>query len=411
MSQLRAAIDGLAHFGFVSSFAVLLVALLWQTSSRATLITTTLVGALCYWTVYKLTPTFAIRLKLKGLSGTDINKQPKSVSKALREADSEAVAKAKASLPQIPEALGVVPGFLYLIGGVICYLGISHNESSALQYISGLLCVTFITFLGFVDDVLDLRWRYKVVLPLFASIPLIIIYQGPTNIIFPSFLKPIFPFKFDEVIVFELGVLYNVYMACLIIFCSNAINIYAGLNGLEVGQSIIIGGFICLHNTIEVLTNEANSTAAVHHNLSLTLSVIFLFCTTALFVYNKYPAQVFVGDTFTYFAGVHFAVVGIVGHFAKTLLLFFLPQIINFLISCPQLFGFMPCPRHRVPVLDSKTGKLQPSPNLTVINLALRLFGPLGERELVNLLLGFQFLCGVCALLVRYSALYNVLFL
>ena len=44
-----------------------------------------------------------------------------------------------------------------------------------------------------------------------------------------------------------------------------------------------------------------------------------------------------------------FAVVGIQAHFSKTLLLFFLPQIFNFVLSCPQLFGLVPCPRHRVP--------------------------------------------------------------
>lgn len=46
-----------------------------------------------------------------------------------------------------------------------------------------------------------------------------------------------------------------------------------------------------------------------------------------------------------------FAVVGILGHFSKTLLLFFIPQVINFIFSCPQLFGLVPCPRHRVPRL------------------------------------------------------------
>ena len=58
----------------------------------------------------------------------------------------------------------------------------------------------------------------------------------------------------------------------------------------------------------------------------------------------------FVGDTYCYFAGMTFAVVGILGHFSKTLLLFFLPQIFNFLYSTPQLFKFVECPRHRLPV-------------------------------------------------------------
>jgi UDP-N-acetylglucosamine--dolichyl-phosphate N-acetylglucosaminephosphotransferase len=57
-----------------------------------------------------------------------------------------------------------------------------------------------------------------------------------------------------------------------------------------------------------------------------------------------------VGDTYCYFAGMTFAVVGILGHFSKTLLLFFIPQILNFLYSTPQLFKLVPCPRHRLPV-------------------------------------------------------------
>ena len=37
------------------------------------------------------------------------------------------------------------------------------------------------------------------------------------------------------------GILYRLYMLLLTTFCSNAINIHAGLNGLEVGQSFVIG--------------------------------------------------------------------------------------------------------------------------------------------------------------------------
>lgn len=55
------------------------------------------------------------------------------------------------------------------------------------------------------------------------------------------------------------------------------------------------------------------------------------------------------GDTFTYFSGMTLAVAGILGHFSETLLLFFIPQIINFVYSVPQLFKWVPCPRHRLP--------------------------------------------------------------
>jgi UDP-N-acetylglucosamine--dolichyl-phosphate N-acetylglucosaminephosphotransferase len=49
----------------------------------------------------------------------------------------------------------------------------------------------------------------------------------------------------------------------------------------------------------------------------------FVTSSAALFKWNKYPSKVFVGDTYCYFAGIVFASAGILGHFTKTLLLFF----------------------------------------------------------------------------------------
>ena len=44
-------------------------------------------------------------------------------------------------------------------------------------------------FLGFADDVLDLRWRHKVLLPTVATLPLLMVYWvngGSTIIILPK---------------------------------------------------------------------------------------------------------------------------------------------------------------------------------------------------------------------------------
>jgi UDP-N-acetylglucosamine--dolichyl-phosphate N-acetylglucosaminephosphotransferase len=59
----------------------------------------------------------------------------------------------------------------------------------------------------------------------------------------------------------------------------------------------------------------------------------FLLCALALLKHNRFPSKVFVGDTFCYAAGMTFAVVGILGHFSKTMMLFFIPQLLNFLLS------------------------------------------------------------------------------
>ncbi len=48
------------------------------------------------------------------------------------------------------------------------------------------------------------------------------------------------------------GILYYVYMSMVAVFCTNAINILAGVNGLEVGQSIVIATSILIFNFIEL---------------------------------------------------------------------------------------------------------------------------------------------------------------
>ena len=51
----------------------------------------------------------------------------------------------------------------------------------------------------------------------------------------------------------ELGLFFMIYMALLAVFCTNAINIYAGINGLEAGQSLVIGVGILVFKLWEIL--------------------------------------------------------------------------------------------------------------------------------------------------------------
>lgn len=48
------------------------------------------------------------------------------------------------------------------------------------------------------------------------------------------------------------GILYYVYMGMLAVFCTNAINILAGINGIESGQALFISGSIILFNILEL---------------------------------------------------------------------------------------------------------------------------------------------------------------
>jgi len=218
----------------------------------------------------------------------------------------------------------------------------------------------------------------------------------------------------------NLGLWYLLYMGMLAVFCTNAINIYAGINGLEAGQSYVIGCAVLFHNLIEI---QADSLSKENHLFAAMIMLSFLGVTLALLKHNWFPASVFVGDTFCYFAGMTFAVVGILGHFSKTLLLFFIPQVMNFIYSIPQLFKLVPCPRHRLPKFNAKTGLMEPSTfdcqphqyrwlkkrrddtevaNMTVINLTLQFLGPMSERSLCVVLLGGQVVFCALGLFIRY---------
>ncbi|KAJ7333055.1 UDP-N-acetylglucosamine--dolichyl-phosphate N-acetylglucosaminephosphotransferase [Desmophyllum pertusum] len=269
-----------------------------------------------------------------------------------------------------------------------------------------------------------------------ASLPLLMVYFvniGVTTIIVPKPVRFIFGFDLD------LGIFYYVYMGMLAVFCTNAINILSGINGVEAGQSLIIAISILVFNFIEL----QGTCCWQAHLFSAYFMMPFVATCSALLYYNWYPSQVFVGDTFCYFAGMTFAVVGILGHFSKTMLLFFIPQVINFIYSTPQLFRFIPCPRHRLPKFNQETDllgmsytvfktsdlhplgklilsvfsllklvqvengvgedkKLTRVNNLTLINFVIKMFGPLHERTLTTIMLGIQVGGSVIAFIIRY---------
>lgn len=303
----------------------------------------------------------------------------------------------------------------------------------------GTIATTII--LGVLDDSFDMRWRHKFFIPAFAALPMLGLYFvdfGVTHVVVPLPLRA----SFGDLV--DLGGFYYVYMAAVSIFCPNCINILAGVNGIEVGQSVVIGLLIILNDLLYLSPSlHQPHPAAESHLFSIYLLLPFIGVSLALLKHNWYPAKVFVGDTYCYFAGMVFAVVGILGHFSKTLLLLFIPQIFNFCYSAPQLFHIVPCPRHRLPRFNARTGLLEPSvatfsaekplrpvvgevlkllhrlrllrvetdesgrvtetSNFTILNLWLVWRGPLREDRLAVEILIVQTLCGLAGLWIRHS--------
>ena len=206
------------------------------------------------------------------------------------------------------------------------------------------------------------------------------------------------------------------------------------------GQSIVIGLTVVANNLVQ-LWRWPDGPLHENNLFSLYLMLPFIGCSAALLQHNWYPARVFVGDTYCYFAGMTFAVAAILGHNTKTVLLFFVPQLVNFAYSFPQLLRVVPCPRHRMPGYLAATNQLTMSfadfdlaelpslgrlvvracralrlahveelpggrtriSNLTIINYALYKLGPMREDRLTAVLLAVQAACSAAALLVRYQ--------
>ncbi|SPO05844.1 probable UDP-N-acetylglucosamine:dolichyl phosphate N-acetylglucosamine-1-phosphate transferase [Cephalotrichum gorgonifer] len=375
----------------------------------------------------------------------------------------------KANQPELPECMGAVCAVVYLIAIIVfipfpfykdivaatsgggnrdVVLEVQYvNEgrflhrfphSKLASYLSAIISLQTIALLGFGDDLFDIRWRHKWWIPALASIPILVIYFidfGVTSVVIPIPLQPYLGELFD------LGALYYVYMACVAMFCPQSINMLAGINGIEVSQSVVIALLLVLNDSFYLLTPYPHP-ATDSHLFSLYLLLPWLGVSVALLTYNWFPARVFVGDTYCYFSGMIFAVVSILGHFSKTLFLLLVPQLFNFLYSAPQIFGLIPCPRHRLPRLNARTGLLEPSmtvwadrrphpllvpvlhllarlrllklttgkdgevaetSNLTLLNLWLVMRGPMRERRLAAEVTALQAVLGLAGLFVRHS--------
>lgn len=440
-------------------------------------------------------PALSASLGFAGLALSTTNTLIPLLGEAFRKAGFQGKDLLKKNGPSIPECAGLICASVYCLllilfipypfsdvfakckhaslEGLACG-DFPHNKLAI--YLAAILCLLIATLLGFLDDVFDIRWRHKLPIPLVAAIPLLLVYyaeNGQTDVVVPI------PLRRWLGGVLNLGPLYYLYMALLSTFTTNSINILAGMNGIEAGQALIIAISVALNDLLYLPwsfrfrvgslelggvygagLSHGSELLVERHLLSLYFMLPLIGVCTGLLLHNWYPARVFPGDTFCYFTGMAFAVVGINGHFSKTLLLFFVPQIFNFILSCPQLFGLVPCPRHRLPKIHPENSRLlipsttdfdedKPaskittttlqilalvgltritygpvrkqangssksdprkvekrivsSTNLTLPNVLLYAFGPMSEPMLVKTVLGIQILGTIVAFCIRYG--------
>eukprot|EP01031_Cornospumella_fuschlensis_P044062 gene44062-53872_t len=242
------------------------------------LLPTILISTVGYHLTSFLVPVFAKYTKERGLSGKDLCKKG---------SDSES--------KDIPESMGIVAAIVFMLCGIVSQIMFADTPRQMITFNVALFSICFMILLGFMDDVLDLKWRYKLILPTLATLPLLITYNGPTAMYMPEPLANLLMHdgaltplgqllnsvatvdtESDGKIV-ELGQLFLVFMGLQAVFCTNAINILAGINGIECGQAYVIGASICFFKMYEM----ARSFGSNEYQL-FALFMVFPFIATTL---------------------------------------------------------------------------------------------------------------------------------
>ena len=321
-------------------------------------------GILAFVITFLITPKLMKKMQIRKMVGRDVNKKDKR---------------------EIPEMGGIalVMGFSVAVTAAI---GVEKLLSTVQpDVILAVIGVLFMTaFVGLVDDISVLSPKVKVALVFFAALPLVIVHPGSHRVLLPFGFSFTFPYYFYWIILVPFG----------ITGAANAINLSAGANGLETGETIIISSFLLL---ISIIKGSSLSTLLVFASL--------IGAALALYYFNRFPAKTFVGDVGTLSMGALIAAGSIIGNI----------QIYGVILLIPAFVDVIFCEiAHEVIYRTERSKRTQVCKNpiihedgrLEVPKWAqsydIRCFimsrGPISERDLVRKILSFYALSGVIAL-------------
>ena len=306
---------------------------------------------------YKLTPRMIERLRVRGITGVDVHKVNK---------------------PRVPEMGGVVIMAGYLTG-ILTLLTLQQGILP--QLLAALSAVLMVCMVGMMDDVLGLSQRTRTILPILASLPLITILGGDRTMLVP-FLGSVYLGMFYPLILVPIG----------FTAASNLVNLLAGFNGLEAGMGAIATASL----TMAALLSG--------HSLCAYILAPMLGALIAFFIYNRYPAKIFPGNSGTYSIGGAIAAAVILGDMEVVGAVCLMPYIIEFFIKARtrfkgQCFGVV-----------NPDGTLSPmNPIQSLAHLVMKR-GGYTEARVVKRLLLIEALFGASAVVIAYFSLYYILF-
>ncbi len=308
---------------------------------------------------YLTTPRMIKRLRIRNITGIDFHKEDR---------------------PRIPTMGGVIIASGYFIG-MLFLLAIFNDLLAPIS--ASASSILLICMIGMIDDILDLSQRTRVILPIIASLPLMVAVNTDRTILIPLVGRV------------SLGVLYPLVIVPIgVVTASNLTNMLAGLNGLEVGMG-----------SIAVFSLIISAWIAKKWICMLILAPM-LGALLAFLPYNVYPSRIFPGNSGTYLIGAVIAAAVVLGDMEMIGVIALLPYIAEFFVKTYTLFQ-----GESFGVLNPD-GTLSPSNPKRVESLThlIMRIGKKTEKEIVVRFWLIEAVVGLLSIVTAYLSLYYFIF-
>lgn len=195
------------------------------------------------------------------------------------------------------------------IGGVAIYVAFVISMAIFVKVdeaFNGILIGGSIMFIGgLVDDMMNLKPKYKLAFQCMAAIALI--WIGGVNL---DTIRLPFGIQFD------MGIISFLITFLWIIGITNAVNLIDGLDGLAGGISVII---LVVIASLAIIENRGDIQM---------VSLILVGSTLGFLVYNSHPASIFMGDCGALFLGFIISAISLLGFKSSTFITLGLPILL-----------------------------------------------------------------------------------
>ena len=287
-------------------------------------------------------------------------------------------------------------------GGISIVIGISFASMFLIFFFPSffneilifVLTVVLSGLIGYIDDRIKLRSRYKLILTIFTGTLIFLAnYFG-----FIKIESPTIPFLGQ----LRLTVIYPILAPIIVAVFANTVNMLEGYNGEGSGTSIIA---LCSLFVCSIIWNSAEG---------VLFTVIALAVLIPFYLYNKFPAKIFPGDVGTLSIGALFAGIALFGSLEAAVFCALLIHIFNSFYVLYSVKGFFESSE----ILENKSDIIllendfikasdEKDAALTLPRLILAK-GPLKEPKLVKNFYIISIICGFFSIITTLLMVWTI---